>query len=155
MIKIMFVCLGNICRSPMAELILKDYVHKAHMDDQFVIASSATNDYNVNRGVGSYVYPPAREILAEHGISTNGKRAQVLKPSDYHNYDLIIGMDVGNYHDIVRICGGDPEHKIHLLMDYTKYRHEIADPYFTGDFKQAYKDISEGCQALFNYLTNT
>lgn len=132
---------------------MKHYVHQAGYDDQFFIESSATNDYNVHRGVGSYVYPQARNVLEKHGISCHGKRAQVLKRSDYRDYDLLIGMDQSNLADMRFICGGDPEGKIHLLLEYTHENRDVADPWYTGDFDEAYSDIDRGCLALFHYLT--
>ena len=114
MTRILFVCHGNICRSPMAEFVMKDLVKKVGLEDQFQIASAATS----SEEIGNPVYPPARRKLAEHGISCSGKIARQLRREDYGKYDLLIGMDQANIRNIRRICGGDPEGKIHLLMEY-------------------------------------
>ncbi len=114
MIRVLFVCHGNICRSPMAEFILKDLVKKAGLEDQFSIASAATS----TEEIGNPVYPPARRKLAQHGISCEGKRARQLRREDYEDWDLLIGMDQANIRNMRRICGGDPEGKIHLMLEY-------------------------------------
>ena len=118
MIKVLFVCHGNICRSPMAEFVLKDMVKKRRMEDKFHIESRATRYDEIWNGVGSPVYPPAKAKLAEHGIGCKGKTAQILTMDDYE-YDYIIGMDQENLRDMRRILSGDPDEKISLLMDYT------------------------------------
>ena len=147
MTRILFVCHGNICRSPMAEYILKDMVKKRHLEDAFVIASCATSTEEIYGGVGNPVYPPAREQLRRHGISCQGKRAVQLKKSDYDKYDLIIGMDSMNIRNMQRILGGDPEGKINLLKDYTTGG-EVSDPWYSGDFETAYNEIYDGCEAI-------
>ena len=147
MIRILFVCHGNICRSPMAEFILKDMVKKRHIEDDFVIASCATSTEEIYGGIGNPVYPPAKEQLRLHGISCEGKRAVQLKKSDYGKYDLIIGMDSMNIRNMHRILGGDPEGKIHLLKDYTTGG-EVSDPWYSGDFETVYREIYEGCEAI-------
>ena len=114
MIRVLFVCHGNICRSPMAEFVLKDLVKKAGLEDQFSIASAATS----TEEIGNPVYPPARRKLAQHGISCEGKRARQLRREDYEDWDLLIGMDQANIRNMRRICGGDSEGKIHLMMEY-------------------------------------
>ena len=152
--RIMFICLGNICRSPMAEIIFRDLVKEAGRDDEFVIASSATSSENVWNGVGAEVYPPAKRILAQHGLSTDGKRAVQLTAADYGKYDLFICMDSSNVRNAKRILGGDPEGKLRLLMDYTKRPGDVSDPWYTGDFETAYRDISAGCQGLLDLLSN-
>ena len=151
MVRILFVCHGNICRSPMAEFILKDMVKKRHIEDNFVIASCATSTEEIYGGVGNPVYPPAREQLRRHGISCEGKRAVRLTKSDYGKYDLLIGMDSMNIRNMLRILGGDPEGKIHLLKDYTTGG-EVSDPWYSGDFETAYNEIYEGCEALLDSL---
>lgn len=133
MIKILFVCHGNICRSPMAEFIMKDLVRKAGLTEQFEISSVATSAEEL----GNPVYPMARRKLAEHGIDCSGKTARQLKNRDYEKYDLLIGMDHANIRNMYRICGGDFADKIHLLMDYTAHPGEVADPWYTRDFDTA------------------
>ena len=151
MTRILFVCHGNICRSPMAEFILKDMVKKRHIEDVFVIASCATSTEEIYGGVGNPVYPPAKEQLRRHGISCEGKRAVQLRKSDYDKYDLIIGMDSMNIRNMHRILGGDPEGKIHMLKEYTTGG-EVSDPWYSGDFETAYNEIYEGCEALLDSI---
>ena len=131
MIKVLFICHGNICRSPMAEYVMKDLVRKAGLESQFHIESSATS----REEIGNPVYPPARRKLAEHGISCDGHAARQLINADYENYDLLIGMDRANLRDMYHICGGDPDGKLRLLMDYTDRPGDVADPWYTGDFE--------------------
>ena len=149
MVKILFVCHGNICRSPMAEFIMKDLVEKAGVSGQFRIESAATS----TEELGNPVYPPARRKLAEHGISCAGKTARQLVRADYDRYDLLIGMDRANVRNMHRICGGDPSGKIHLLMEFTGRPGEVADPWYTGDFDTTWRDVLEGCQGLLKGLT--
>lgn len=147
MIKILFVCHGNICRSPMAAYVMKHLVQQAGLEDQFEIASAATS----TEELGNPVYPPARRKLAEHGISCQGHTARQLQKRDYTHYDLLIGMDNANIRNMNRICGGDPDQKIHLLMDYTaRSGQEVADPWYTGDFEATWRDVLSGCQGLLN-----
>lgn len=148
MTKILFVCHGNICRSPMAEFVLKDLVAKAGREGEFFIASAAAT----REEIGNPVYPPARRKLAEHGIDCAGKRAELLTRRDYDRFDRIIGMDRENLYDMKRICGGDPEGKICLLLDYTDRPGDVADPWYTGDFDAAWRDVLEGCQGLLAAL---
>lgn len=150
MTKILFVCHGNICRSPMAEYVMKDLVQKAGLEDQFEIASAATS----TEEIGNPVYPPARNKLAQHGISCQGHAARQLKRADYGRWDLLIGMDQTNLRNMNRICGGDPEGKIHLLMDYTARPGEVADPWYTGDFETTWQDVLLGCSQLLQQLTH-
>ena len=152
--RIMFVCHGNICRSPMAEFILKDMVERQDIADEFVIASSATSTEEIFRGVGNPVYPPAREELAKHGISCEGKRAVQLQADDYDKYDLFIGMDSANIRNMTRILGGDPEGKIRKLMDYVGGG-DVADPWYSGNFQVTYRDIYSGCTALLEEISNS
>jgi protein-tyrosine phosphatase len=152
MIKVLFICHGNICRSPMAEFILKDMVGKRGIADQFEIASAATSTEEIWNGVGNPVYPPAREELAKHGISCGGKRAVQLTKADYDTYDYLIGMDSANIRNIQRIVGSDTEHKIFLLLSFAGKDRPIADPWYTGDFETTYRDVEEGCSALLEYL---
>ncbi len=151
-IRIMFVCLGNICRSPMAEFIFKDMVKKAGSESKFYISSSATGTDEIYNGVGNPVYPAAREELARHGISCEGKQAVQLKYEDYERYDLFIGMDNSNIRNMQVILKGDKQKKIRRLMDYTKRKGEVADPYFTRGFEKTYNDIYEGCTCLLKAL---
>ena len=146
--RILFVCHGNICRSPMAEFVMKDLVKKAGRKTDFYIESAATSTEEIGNGV----YPPARRKLAEHDISCKGKTARQMTRSDYSRFDLIIGMDAWNIRNILRICGSDPEGKIHMLMDYTRRPGDVADPWYTGDFEATWRDVLEGCQALLSTL---
>lgn len=148
MIRIMFVCHGNICRSPMAEFIMKDLVKKHGVEKDFVITSSATSTEEIWNGVGNPVYPPAKAELARHGIGCEGKRAVQLSPFDYDKYDLFIGMDSANIRNMHRILDGDPEGKIRKLMDYTDRGGDVADPWYTRSFDVTYHDVLEGCIGL-------
>ena len=146
--RILFVCHGNICRSPMAEFVMKSLVEEAGLSDDFYIESAATS----TEEIGNSVYPPARRKLAEHGIACNGKTARQMTRSDYQRFDLLIGMDSYNLRNMERICGGDPEGKIHLLMDFTPEVHNVADPWYTGDFEATWLDVLQGCQCLLRKL---
>ena len=154
MIKIMFVCHGNICRSPMAEFIFKDLLKKEGLQDKFFVSSSATSTEEIWNGIGNPVYPPAKAELARHGISCEGKRAVQLSPFDYDKYDLFIGMDSMNIRNMHRILGGAPENKIRKLMEYTERGGDVADPWYSGRFDVAYRDIYDGCEGLADYLIN-
>ena len=140
----LFVCHGNICRSPMAEFVLKDLVKKAGLEGQFHIESAATS----TEEIGNPVYPPARRKLEEHGIDCTGKTARQLTRADYDRFDLLIGMDRANLRNMNRICGGDPDGKIRLLLDFTKRPGDVADPWYTDDFEATWRDVSEGCRGL-------
>lgn len=153
MIKILFICHGNICRSPMAEFIFKDLVRKCGRAEEFEVASCATSREEIWNGVGNPVYPPAREELAKHGIGCAGKRAVQLTKADYNHYDLLIGMDENNIRNMMRILGADPEGKVRKLMDYTGRGGDVADPWYSDRFDIAYRDIEEGCKALLEHLT--
>ena len=146
--RILFVCHGNICRSPMAEFVMKDLVSKAGVADDFEIASAATS----TEEIGNSVYPPARRKLAEHGISCQGKTARQMTRADYDRYDLLVGMDTWNIRNMRNISGGDPEGKIVMLMDYTRRPGDVADPWYTGDFEATWRDVLEGCQGLLEDL---
>ena len=150
MVKILFICHGNICRSPMAEYVMKDMVDKAGLADQFYIGSAATS----REELGNPVYPPARQKLAEHGISCAGKTARQLRASDYEEYDLLIGMDSANLRNMQRICGSDEEGKISLLLDHTSRPGDVADPWYTGDFGKTYSDIMLGIEAFYKVLVS-
>ena len=147
-IKILFVCHGNICRSPMAEFVMKDLVKKAGQEDRFVIESAATSTEEIGNGV----YPPARRKLADHGIGCQGKTARQMTRSDYGRFDLLVGMDAWNIRNMRNISGGDPDEKIKMLMDFTRRPGDVADPWYTGDFESTWRDVLEGCQALLDKL---
>ena len=144
MINILFVCHGNICRSPMAEFVMKDMVKNREV----YIESCATS----REEIGNPVYPPAKRELALHGISCDGKRAVQLKKEDYSKYDLFIGMDSYNIHNMNRIFCGDPQKKIRMILDYTAHPRDVADPWYSGAFDVTYRDILEGCTALLHTL---
>ncbi len=148
----MFVCHGNICRSPMAEFIFKRMVAERGLEAEFEIRSSATSTEEIWNGMGNPVYPPAKAELAKHGISCDGKRAVQLQKSDYDKYDLFVGMDSANISNMHRILGGDPDGKIHKLMDYTSRPGDVADPWYSDRFDIAYRDIYEGCAGLLESL---
>ena len=152
MIKVLFVCHGNICRSPMAEFILKDMVKKKGMADKFYIASAATSTEEIWGDRGNPVYPPARKELAKHGLSCDGKYAVQLRREDYNKYDYLIGMDSANIRNTERMCGGDPDGKIYKLLTFASSNRDVADPWYTGNFKVTYDDVVEGCTAFLNHL---
>ena len=148
MIKVMFVCHGNICRSPMAEFIFKDLVKKEGLEDLFEIASSAVSFEEI----GNPVYPPAREILAEHGISCAGKRAVHFEYADYKSYDYIPVMDQSNMRNILRITRGENDGRIKMRLEYAGQTASVSDPWYSGDFSTAYNDILRGCTALLSEI---
>ena len=146
--KILFVCHGNICRSPMAEFVMKQMVKDAGLESQFEIASAATS----TEEIGNPVYPPARRKLAEHGIGCAGKTARQMTRQDYDYFDQIIAMDHNNLRNLKRMFGEDTEHKISLLMDYTHRPGDVADPWYTGDFEATWRDVWDGCSGLMERL---
>ena len=146
MTSILFICHGNICRSPMAEFIMKDLVQQAGLEGQFHIESAATS----TEEIGNPVYPPARRKLAEHGIDCTGKTARQLTRADYDRYDLLVGMDRANLRNMTRICGGDPDGKIRLLLDHTDHPGDVADPWYTNDFETTWWDVLAGCHGLLD-----
>ena len=146
--RILFVCHGNICRSPLAEFVMKDLVKMAGLEQEFYIESAATS----TEELGNPVYPPARQKLAEHGLSCKGKTARQMRRRDYDEFDLLIGMDTWNIHNMERISGGDPQHKIHRLLDYTTRPGDVADPWYTDNFEATWRDVLEGCQAILEEL---
>ena len=150
MTKILFVCHGNICRSPMAEFVMKDLVRKAGRAAEFSIVSAATS----TEELGNPVYPPARRMMAVHGIDCTGKTARQLRKADYAQYDYLIGMDQANFRNMQRMCGGDPDGKIHLLLDFTDRPGQVADPWYTGDFQATWEDVLEGCEGLLRHIDN-
>lgn len=146
--RILFVCHGNICRSPMAEFVMKWLVAKAGLSAKFEIASAATS----TEEIGNPVYPPARRKLAEHGISCTGKTARQITRRDYDYYDYIVIMDRNNLRNLNRMFGEDIHHKISMLMDYTGRPGDVADPWYTGDFEATWNDCLEGCTALMKAI---
>ena len=150
--RVVFVCTGNTCRSPMAEVIFRSLVEQRGLSQQFSVASAATSSEEIWNGIGNPIYPPARKELARHGISCEGKRAVQLTKSDYENYDYLICMDANNLRNMLRMLGGDPKGKISKLMDHTSRPGDVADPWYTGNFEVTYTDIVEGCEALLNEL---
>ena len=154
MIKILFVCHGNICRSPMAELIFRKMCEERGLTDKFSVASRATSDEEILDGVGNPVYPAARRELARHGIEVGEKRAERLVRGDYLAYDLIIGMDRYNVNMMDIILGYDKLKKVSRLLDHTERGGDVVDPWYTGDFSRAYEDIERGCRALLEELTS-
>ena len=148
MIKIMFVCLGNICRSPMAEFVLKDMVNKKGLSNEFYIKSSATS----YEEIGNDIYCGARDKLIQKNIPFTKRKATRLTPEDYNKYDFIIGMEEANIRDIKRIVGEDKENKIYKLLDFSNNPRDIADPWYTGNFEVTYYDIVEGCHAFLESL---
>lgn len=145
--KLLFVCHGNICRSPMAEFCLKDMLAKSGTAN-VTVSSAATSAEEL----GNPVYPPARQKLREHGIDPSGKRARQMSRNDYEKYDIIVAMERYNLRNMLRIIGGDPENKIRLLMDYTDTPGDVADPWYTGDFDEAWRDIKKGCEAMIERI---
>ena len=166
MINIMFVCWGNICRSPMAEFVMKDLVEKRGLSSCFHIESSATSTEEIWNGVGNPVYPPAKKELAKHGISCEGKRAVQLTKADYEKYDYLIGMEGINIRYMSRITGGDPDGKFYKMMEFAgngrkelmagkrnmERAGDVADPWYTRDFSATWRDVSAGCEGLLEYV---
>lgn len=171
MIKVLFICHGNICRSPMAEFILKDMVEKRGLVDSFEIASAATSTEECWNGHGNPVYPPAQAELRSHGIGKtaytdfSGKRAKQVTRDDYEKYDFLLCADTANIRNTIRITGPDIDEKIRLLMDYAKESNwnkldgriissnrSIADPWYSDRFDETYKDVVAGCEGFLNYL---
>ena len=150
MIKVLFICHGNICRSPMAEFIMKDKVKKLGLEDSFEIASAATSSEEIWNGVGNPVYPAAKDELKKHGIPCAGKRARQIVKSDYDNYDYLIGMDDANIRNMKNIFGdGD---KIFKLLSFAGSDESVSDPWYTDRFDTAYKDINKGIDGFFEFL---
>ncbi|MDO4803587.1 MAG: low molecular weight protein-tyrosine-phosphatase [Lachnospiraceae bacterium] len=153
MIRILFICHGNICRSPMAEFVMKDLVTKAGIEDLFHIESAATSSEEIWGNKGNPVYPPARRKLMEHGIDPGGKRARRTVREDYDRFDVLIGMDHANIRNMKRIYGGDPDAKVSLLLDHCgRYGQEVADPWYTDNFDETWDDVLRGCTALLAEL---
>ena len=148
MVKILFICHGNICRSPMAEFVMKDIVAKKGIADSFIIASAATS----NEEIGNPVYPPVRRLLSLRNISTEGKRAIRVTKGDYEYYDYLVCMDKNNLRNLYRIVGEDTQNKVSRLLDFTETPADVADPWYTGDFAATERDVDKGCEALFDYI---
>lgn len=148
MIKILFICHGNICRSPMAEYVMKDLVARRGLSDCFYIDSAATS----TEEIGSRVHRGTRGKLHEVGIYCGDHRAVQMKRADYEKYDYLLGMDAWNIRNMLRIVGEDPEHKVHRLLDFSGNPRDIADPWYTGNFDVTYDDIVEGCGALLTHI---
>ncbi len=144
----MFVCHGNICRSPMAEFIMKKLIADSGLSDEILVFSSATS----TEELGNSVYPPAKSELFRHGIGCGGKTAVQLRKSDYDRYDLFVGMDSANIRNMNRIFGSDRDGKIYKLLTFAGRGDDVSDPWYTRDFSTAYSDIEEGCQGLLKYL---
>jgi len=148
MIKILFICHGNICRSAMAEFVMKDMVEKAGRAEEFEIASAATSTEEIGNGV----YPPVKRLLAEHGISCEGKRARQITAADALEYDYLIGMDSANIRNMTYVFGKNGEGKIYKLMDFAGKNKDVADPWYTRDFEATWRDVTEGCKALLEQI---
>ena len=146
--KILFVCHGNICRSPMAQFLFRELTGRAGVESQFFIDSAAVS----REELGNPIYPPARAVLARHGIPCTGHRARQMTKEDYARFDLLLCMDGSNLRAMERICGGDPDGKLQLLLHYTGQTHDVADPWYTDDFDAAWRDIESGCRALLAQL---
>ena len=148
--RILFVCHGNICRSPMAEFIMKHLVQEAGLEEQFIISSAATT----TEELGNDMYPNAKVELKLHGIPFEHRRARQIKSSDYADWDFIIAMDQENLSDVNYVIGHDPKKKVRLLMSFTGESRSVSDPWYTRDFAKAYNDIHQGCEALLDHIKN-
>lgn len=151
MIKVLFVCLGNICRSPMAEFLFSDMIKKRGLENEFYVASAATSD----EAVGCAVHSGTRKKMAEFNICVDGKYAVQMKKSDYDKYDYILGMEKRNTDDILKIVGSDKDKKVNRLLDFSDNPRDIADPWYTGNFDLTYDDIFEGCESFLKMLNIT
>ena len=150
MIKIMFVCHGNICRSPMAEFVMKKLVSDRGLSSEFEIVSSATS----TEEIGNDIHPGTRRTLDKYGVKYSRRKAVQLEKSDYEKYDLFVGMDSANIRNMHRIFGADTENKVTKLLDYAGTFRDVADPWYTGNFEETWQDINLGCEALLNELLN-
>lgn len=148
MTKILFVCHGNICRSPMAEFVMKNMVQKRGIEKEFYISSAATS----TEEIGNPVHYGTKQKLAKYGISVAGKYAVQIRKNDYQKYDYLLGMDTMNIRNMMRIFKSDPDRKVKKLLEYSDNARDIADPWYTGDFDKTYQDIVEGCEALLSYI---
>ena len=150
MIRVLFVCHGNICRSPMAEFVMKAMVKQAGLEADFQVASAAVSAEEL----GNPVYPPVQRLLAAHGIDCAGKTARQLRRSDYGEYEYLIAMDDSNLRAMRRICGGDPDSKMSRLADHGAHPGDIADPWYSGDFERTWREVNDGCAALLKKITS-
>ncbi len=148
MIKVLFVCLGNICRSPMAEFVFKDIVNKKGLSNEFYIESAATS----NDTIGEGIYFGTRDILKEQGVPFEERKARQMTKEDYNKFDYILGMENKNIANILRIVGEDTENKVHRLLDFSEKPRDITDPWYTGDFDITYYDVEDGCNSFLEYL---
>lgn len=148
MIKILFICHGNICRSPMSEFVMRDMVKKTGLELKIAVASAAVS----REEIGNPVYPPARKKMAEHGIGCDGHHARQMTEMDYEEYDFLIAMDQSNLRLMERFCGKDPEGKVSLLLDYTDHPGSVADPWYTGNFDATWDDVNQGCAGLLAHI---
>lgn len=148
MTRVLFICHGNICRSPMAEFVFKKMVRDCGRDADFEIASAAVS----SEEEGNSVYPPVKRLLNAAGIDCSGKTARKMTVADYKYYDLLVAMDRTNIRNMHRICGGDPDNKMRLLMDYTGRGGEVADPWYTGNFDVTWRDVNDGCAGLLEAI---
>lgn len=148
MIKVLFICHGNICRSPMAEYVMRNMVSKLGLADKFYLGSAATS----TEELGNPIYPPAQRTMRAHGIDPSGHAARQLRRNEYDKWDMFVGMDSENMYYMKRMLGGDPEGKISMLMDYTDRPGEVSDPWYTRDFEATWRDVNEGCAGMIEYL---
>ena len=162
MINVLFVCHGNICRSPMAEFVFKDMVKKNGWENEFHIESRATHTDEIWNGQGSPMYPPAKAKLREYGIGTpdnelgvSEKRARLTSRTDYDKFDFIIGMDSANIRDLKRLFSGDPQNKVFKMLEFADRSGDVADPWYTGNFDDTWRDCSDGCHGLFRSILMT
>ena len=152
MIKIMFVCHGNICRSPMAEFIFKQLLLNENLSHEFLVESSATSSEEIYNGIGNLVYPPALKELLKHGIDPKNKRAVKLTAKDAEIYDYFIGMDNYNINNMYRILGSKAQNKIHKLLSFCGSNDDVYDPWYSRDFTTCYNEIYRGCKALLEHI---
>lgn len=148
MLDILFICHGNICRSPMAEFVMKDLTERQGLAGKFQIASAATS----REELGNDIHPGTRRVLEREGIPFSSRQARQITKSDYEAYDYIIAMDRANLRNLERLLGGDPEGKFFLFLEFAGEHQDIADPWYTGNFDETYRDIQQGCTALLEFL---
>ena len=149
MIRILFVCHGNICRSPMAEFIMKDLVRKANLEQEIEIASAATS----TEEIGNDIHYGTKGILNKYNIPFSRRGARQITKADYGYYDYLVGMDTANIRNMNQIFGGDPEKKIYKMLSFAGINRDVADPWYTGNFEETYQDVITGCQAMLQQIT--